>query len=230
MSSRSLTTLIKETAVVEATKAVFLVAGTSLLAAAVVWRRYLRELSREEVALWVAIALLLGFVVWEARKRVRQRRKPASAVLAAPAVAVGSPSEIADEPLEPLVQSLGVYSSRSLERVDVGDWIPELAFTEHAGAMWTTTMSPIPYSPRAESYITPPDDLGVRSPPLCKTCGTDLMIRRDSARRINELYCVGCGWTQLVHEGLSMLERQATAKVRGAYRRILAGGPPPHAG
>ncbi len=216
--------------VAEATKVVLAFAGTSLLTAAVVWRRYLRELSREEVALWVAIAILLGFVVWEAGKRIRQRRKPASAVPAAPAIAAGSPSEVADKPVTPLAQPLGVYSSRLLERVDVGDWIPQLAFTEHAGAMWTTTMNPIPYSPLGESYVTSPDDLGVRSPPLCKACGTDLMIRRDSPRRINELYCVGCGWTQLVHEGLSMLEQQATAKVRGAYRRLLAGGPPPPTG
>lgn len=203
---------VLKTALAEATKFLLLPALATLGTVVAGQWRFIRVMSTEEILLWSSAISLLSLAAGDAWRRIRSRRS--SSATAAGSVPAPTTS-LVTEPAEML-------TSTARDKVAVGDWMPEIATVEHGGVVWTTLMSPVPSWAAGQQYIAPVSDLSVSPTPTCAKCSTDIMIRRLNARTDFEIYCVGCGWSQPVFQSLGRLAEEATAKMRGVYRQLLA--------
>lgn len=211
----------------------WLVSGTVYVIVAIIgirdiadFRAILRQMEWSERLLWIALFLAVVLLI-RISHAIRRRSHGATLNVEPPRDAGRRPEAPADRGEH--AQTVGLIEPEPpvsnepdpRRTLPLGKWIPELAMVEHAGALWRTTMPPIPDSAIGREYQLDPDDIGVRSPPLCPNCRTELTMRRDATRRSNFLDCVNCDWHESVLQGMSQLRREAELKVRGQYRRQI---------
>jgi len=160
------------------------------------------------LALLLACSLFFGGLwrIWRARRERKKATPPPPA----------APTALAPEP------------RTSNGHVEVGDFIPEIALIDHAGALWITTMPYLPLEAMGRNYSPAPDEISVRQPPVCPRCRTDLGTRQIANAKLeevvsgggHEMFCISCGWTHPIRDPFPKLKKEAEAKARGALRRM----------